>query len=172
MKTIWKSSFILMCALILPFTIQASHNTHHNCGHAKYSLSDFEGNWVYSLASVGGISGSTGLSASALAHVTLDNKGNGSGNFGSLVAYLGPIGSPFALDVVDVSGLVMTLVIEDSKLGTGTLTFSNPSVSAETLVFEFIATKKRGKVNKLFLNVVSETIPAFAGQAILERQET
>lgn len=121
---------------------------------------DFAGDFILSIESVGGVVAPSvivpfGVSISLIGQVTFNDKGQGVLNYGNVVAYDGD-GST-AVDVVSIPPGTVTLTIDiiDSKLGTGTITFADPSVVFSGVASFVIVKTKNGLVFRVIGQVTS-----------------
>ena len=155
----------LFCILLFPGVTNAS------CLETSFKIKEFAGDWILSSSSVGGvgINAGPGISSGVLRHVTLDKKGNGTENNGTLIFYLadGTLNKYF-----NVNAELIKLTLSDPANGAGMLTIIDPSAYQGTTTYNFIATRtKEGKVNKLFLILVDELASRLIVTGVLERQQ-
>lgn len=123
-----------------------SHKDHRDSTHLL-QLSDFAGDWIFGVDSIGGLSGilTVGSSETIDGQVTFDRHGNGTVNFVSAALYLGIPGEVgFASGSDDAT---VTLTITDPQHGIGFLVASVPSLNlTRTADFVVIRSHKTGKV--------------------------
>ncbi|HXW53027.1 MAG TPA: hypothetical protein VEL47_02855 [Myxococcota bacterium] len=115
----------------------------------KLKLSDFAGNWVLSVDSVGGVAGpsAVGHSLTLDGQVSFNSHGRGTVNFGSAVEYSGVPGEIF---IGSATGDVLVITITDPVHGIGIITETTPSTGAvNTADFVAIFSKETGKVIRL-----------------------
>jgi len=138
---------------------QRSHDNgkgHRKCKVKKLKLKDFEGAWIISRQSLGGLGGVTrtgnaseGSSTIVDAQVVFDKRGNGFVNFASIAMYNGVPGDIITFTAPPGQSSV-TVTITDPVNGVGTFIFSDPVFNFfDTADFIAIRSKSSGEVVKI-----------------------
>lgn len=138
--------------------------------HAHLKLSDFEGNYVSYSYSIGGVTGTTGLSLCSIAQLSIDKHGNGKINFLSASTYTGPIGAP--LITVSTPGrtapkLKFKITVTNPGHNGGTIdTFNSPNPGS-SVHSDFVAIKKHGKVVEFYENILANPGAAIGAASLV-----
>lgn len=166
MRNITRLCFVL-CAIMCPY--MASAHSPVLCNN-EFKLKEFEGDWILSSSSVGGlgINAGPGISSAVLRQVNFDKHGHGTENIVNRVFYL-PDGTLQKFIGVNVESI--TLSLTNPAHGAGTITIKDSAFFQGTSIYNFIATRnKKGKINKLFLILVEGLGNTLVVNGVLERQ--
>lgn len=151
--------FAATCLMLVPFILHADPDVEK---HQKFTLQEFNGNFITYGYTVGG----EGQVAQSFIAQTHSKNGKGTINFFSASAFIPgtPTGSILSIpDSADPVSFTLELVSE--KHGTGTITIPIPAdlaaiIGVDEIVAEFVASRKDGRVEELFLNIVSPASPS------------
>jgi hypothetical protein len=136
-----------------------------------FKVSDFQGEWVMSTSSVGGvgINQGPGIASTVLRHMTFNADGLGKDDNGSYTFYRAD-GTLIRHDDNGTDGV--TLTIEDPINGAGKLTFVDTNTYKSTQIYDFIALRsKNGAVNKLYLQLTDANGAKIVVSGVAERQQ-
>jgi hypothetical protein len=154
---------------IASVSLGAENNTEEcapteNCG--GLSLADFTGSWVFTIDSVGGLSGANriGTSQTLDGQARFDKKGIGKINFGANALYAGV---PGQILIVNFSNqATITITITDSRIGVGTIVVNDPQLGV-TETFDMIV--RRSKSNGKAIEIIGHRIGINANASNLYR---
>lgn len=166
--------FLVPALALLAGSLSAHDHKHHSHSHHHhdngFSLSDYAGTYQLTSQSVGGISGESGFSQSAIGQITFDKKGNGKFSFYSGAVYTGPIGSEIIVNTLLTPDFVVTLTILDPFSGAGEINFASEALGLNESGVFVVNTKKGdirsidGHVTEFVLNnqSVASFLPIFS----------
>lgn len=158
-------SFFLVCIVMFPYSANA-----HCSILREFQLKEFEGDWILTSNSAGGVGVNTGpgISSGVLRQVTFDKNGIGTENYVTRMFYLAN-GTLFKAVGLNVESI--TLVLTDPIHGAGSIIIQDHASIGAPSIYNFIAKRnKKGKINKLFLILIEGAGNQIIVTGALERQ--
>ena len=137
-----------------------------------FKLKDFEGDWVMTSSSVGGVglNQGPGIASTVLRTMTFDSVGQGTDADGSYTFYRADGSLIHHDDDFGADQIILTL--DDPTRGAGKLKYIDTNTYKSTQIYDFIATRsKNGAVNKLFLLLVDANGAKLVVSGVAVRQQ-